>query len=344
MAKVEVLYLSQEEVIEAGGLDMAMCIEAVEDALRCHARGDTVLPEKVVLRWGDEVSEETEGRINAMPAYLGGDVNLAGIKWVGSSPLNPGRHNLPRASAIQILNDRETKLPLAIIEGTIISAMRTGSVGGIAAKYLATKNSSTCGIFGAGVQARTQAMAVKVGLPGIERFIIYDLNQERASTWCKEMSEFLNVPCDPMPSCEATVREADLFVTVTTASHPFIKPEWIRPGHTEIHMANHEDELDVINRADKIVVDDWNQVLHRAVQSIYFAFKEGIISDSDIDAELGDVILGNKRGRDNDEQFVYFNAVGMGHEDIAFAARIYETAKMRGIGRMLTLWENPIWV
>jgi len=136
------------------------------------------------------ISEETEGRINAMPAYLGGNVNLAGIKWVGSSPANPSRHNMPRASAVLILNDKETKLPLAIMEATIISAMRTGAVGGIAAKYLARKDSTTCGIIGAGVQARTQAMAVKVGLPGIKRFIVYDIDSDRASTWCEEMSEF----------------------------------------------------------------------------------------------------------------------------------------------------------
>jgi len=109
-------------------------------------------------------------------------------------------------------------------------------------------------------------------------------------------------------------------------------------------MAGHEDELGVIERADKIVVDDWNQVLHRTAQSLYFAFKEGIINNSGIDAELGKVILGRKSGRDNDGQFIYFNAVGMGLEDIAFGARIYEIAKAKDIGRMLTLWESPTWV
>lgn len=344
MSKIEVLYLSMNDVIEAGGLDMNVCIEAVEEALRCHSSGDTVCPEKVVVRWGDTISEETDGRINAMPAYLGGSVNLAGIKWVGSSPKNPAKHNLPRATALLILNDRETKIPVAIMEATLISAARTGAVGGVAARYLARKDSATYGLIGAGVQARTQAMAAKVGLPGLKRFIIYDIDPQRATAWCEDMKEPLGVPCEPMSSCESTVREADAFVTVTTASHPFIKSDWIRPGHTEIHMAGHEDELDVIRRADKIVVDDWNQVLHRGVQSICFAYHQGIITRQDIAAELGEIILGLKSGRDDDEQFIYFNAVGMGHEDIAFGARIYKAAKAKGIGQVLPLWDRPVWI
>ncbi len=344
MITSEFIYLNQEDIIKAGGLNMKICMEAVEYALKCHVSGETILPDKVILRWGDVYSEDTEGLINAMPGYLGGDINLAGVKWVGSSPRNPKRHNIPRASALLILNDKETKLPIAIMEAAVISAMRTGAVGGVAAKYLAKKDSTTCGIIGAGIQARTQAMAIKEGVPAIKRFILYDLDQGQAAKWCREMSKFLDTPCEPMTSCEATVRESDIFVTATTSSTPFVKEEWIKPGQLELHVSGYEDETEVVGRADKIVVDDWKQVMHRDSQTICEAFHKGIIDDSSIDAELGEIALGEKPGRDNDEQFIYFNSVGMGTEDIAFGAKLLEAAKAKNLGHKLKLWDDPDWI
>ena len=341
---MEILYMSQEDVIAAGGLDMSICFEAIESALGEHALGRTVLPYKTVLRWGDLHSEETDGRINAMPAFLGGEVNLAGIKWVGSSPLNRVRHDLPRASAILILNDKETKLPIAIMEATIISAMRTGAAGGVAAKYLGRKDSKVCGLIGAGVQARTQAMAIKIGLPHLERFIVCDLNHQRAEEWCREMEPDLLLPCLPAKSIEMLIKESDVFVTATTSNDPFVKAAWIQPGQTEIHIGHHEDEFGVLNRADKIIVDDWKQTLHRLGQTISLAYDQGLISDQDIAAELGQVISGQRTGRDNDDQFIYFNAIGLGIEDIALGARLLENAKSKGLGRYLSLWLKPHWV
>jgi N-[(2S)-2-amino-2-carboxyethyl]-L-glutamate dehydrogenase len=344
MGNVEILYLSQEEVIQAGGLDMNLCLSAVEEAFRCHALGQTVVPPKAVLRWGGVETEETDGRINALPGYLGGSVNMAGIKWIGTSPGNKIKSGLPTASALIILNDRETKLPLVIMEGSIISAMRTGAVGGLAAKYLARKDSRVYGFIGAGTQARTQSMAAKLVWPAIERFIIYDIDIDRARAWGEEMKEKLGSPCDAMASGEAVVRGSDVFATVTNASEPFVKAEWIRPGQTEIHIGSHEDASDVLKRADKIVVDDLEQILHRNNQSLALAIAEGTIRKEAVGAELGEIIVGRKSGRDSDRQFIYFDAIGMGHEDVSFAARIYQNAKARGIGQMLPLWRNPIWV
>jgi ornithine cyclodeaminase len=341
---MEFIYLSQEDVIAAGGLDMASCFEAIEKCFRYHATGESILPHKMAMRWGDLHSEETEGRINAMPGYLGGDVNLAGIKWIGSMPSNRSRHGLPRASGILILNDRETKIPVAIMDATIISAMRTGASGGVAAKYLARPDSQVCGIIGAGVQGRTQAMAVKVGLPQLKKFVVYDIDRQRLSDWCRDMEKQLGLPCEPRPSVEAAVSESDLFVTVTTANTPFIKKGFIRAGHTEIHMSHHEDEFDVLKKADKIVVDDWEQVKHRMGQTISLAYGKGLITDADIYADLGQIVAGQKKGRQSPEEFIYFNAVGMGIEDIAFAKKLLETAKKNGIGQRLSLWKNPIWV
>jgi 2,3-diaminopropionate biosynthesis protein SbnB len=344
MSKVELLYLSQEDVVAAGGLNMGKCIEAVEEALTCHTKGDTVLPSKTVVRWGEAETEKTTGRINAMPAFLGGKVAKAGIKWIGSSPLNPQRHNLPRASGLLILNDPETKLPVAIMDSTVISAMRTGAAGGIGVKYLARKDSRVMGIIGAGVQARTQAMAAKVVFPRLERILVYDILPQRAEVWCQEMGKQLNIACQPATSPEGAVRESSFFVTVTTAHEPIVKATWIEAGHTFIHMAGYEDEVEVVKKADKIVVDSWTEIHHRGIQTLVLAYEQGMITEKDIDAEIGEIILGQKKGREADKEFIYYNTVGMGIEDIAFGAWILEEAKQKGIGTRLTLWNNPIWV
>jgi len=340
----EVIYLSQEDVIAAGGLDMAKCIDAVEEAMACLSRGDSVLPSKTVLRWGDASLEATRGRINAMPAYLGGKVDMAGIKWIGSNPMNPQKHDLPRASGILILNDPETKLPLAIMDTTIISAMRTGAAGGVGVKYLSRTDSRIMGIIGAGVQARTQAMAAAVVRPALEKILIFDIVPERAESWCREMEEQLGISCRTARSAEEAVRESCFFVTVTTAHEPIVKADWIRPGQTFIHMAGYEDELAVVQKADKIVVDSWVEIKHRALQTLYLAYEKGMISDTDIDAEIGEIIIGRKQGREKDGEFIYYNTVGMGIEDIAFGAWIYGEAKKKSIGVRLPLWQKPLWV
>jgi ornithine cyclodeaminase len=344
MAGVELLYLSQEDVVAAGGLNMGKCIEAVEEALACHTRGDVVLPSKTVVRWGEAETEKTTGRINAMPGFLGGKVSKAGIKWIGSSPLNPQRHNLPRASGVLILNDPETKLPVAIMDSTVISAMRTGAAGGIGVKYLARKDGRVMGIIGAGVQARTQAMAAKVVFPRLEKILVYDILPQRAEAWCQEMGKQLNIACQPARSAEEAVGESSFFVTVTTAHEPIVKKEWIKPGHTFIHMAGYEDEVGVVKKADKIVVDSWNEIHHRGIQTLVLAYEQGIIKEKDIHAGIGEIILGRKKGRETDKEFIYYNTVGMGIEDIAFGAWVLEEAKQKGIGTSLTLWRNPIWV
>ena len=159
-------YLSQEQVVAAGGRDMALAVDDIEEVFRLHARGDYVLPTKAVLRWGDVASEMSRGRINAMPGYVGGRFDMAGVKWIASFPANIDR-GMPRASGVTILNDPATGVPVAVIDGTLISAMRTGAVSGVASRHLAREDAGVVGIIGAGVQSRTQLMAITVARPAV---------------------------------------------------------------------------------------------------------------------------------------------------------------------------------
>ena len=190
--KVQFLYLSHEDVIKAGGTNMFGAMQATERSFFLHGKGDFILPPKPVLRWGDATTEETTGRIMSMPSWLGGKkykeellsknllgpVNTAGIKWIPSKPSNPSKYGLPRANAIIIIVNPETLMPDCIMDGTIVSAMRTGAASGVGAKYLANEDSKVMGLIGASVQGRTQLMAMKSALPGLEVCKVYDINEQ----------------------------------------------------------------------------------------------------------------------------------------------------------------------
>ena len=155
----KVLFLSDKQVNSLAADSMPDVIHDMERVLTLYAEGDCIVPDKAVMRWGSTPEDEnTYGRINAMGGYLGGEYNMAGIKWIGSGPQN-WKKGLPRASVTLILNDPDTKLPLCISDGTKISAMRTGAAGGCAVKYLAREKAEVMTIIGAGAQSRTQLQA-----------------------------------------------------------------------------------------------------------------------------------------------------------------------------------------
>src|SRR5437764_7926060 len=181
MASTAFLWLSQEDVVAAGGLDMAATIDAVERAFRVKAAGGVSMPPKVMITWSNEPgSEERHGRIMAMPAYVGGEFDVAGLKWIPSVPDNPPRRGLPRANALVLLSDRETGLPLAVMDGTVVSAMRTGAVTGVAVRPLAAEGSEVACLLGAGVLAHTQLDALRAVMPKLDRVCVYDPDGDRA--------------------------------------------------------------------------------------------------------------------------------------------------------------------
>jgi len=134
MENTKFIYLSGQDIVDLGGCDMKAALEDVEEALKLVHLGECIVPEKTAMGFGKTIADEAvKGRINAMPGYLGGKFDVAGIKWIGSNPLNMSR-GLPRASAMTILNDPDTKFPVCVMNGADISAVRTGASSGVAAK------------------------------------------------------------------------------------------------------------------------------------------------------------------------------------------------------------------
>lgn len=342
---VKLRYLTQEEVIQAGGFDMTLTLEAVEEVFALFAQGKCILPGKVVLRWGDAESERTtRGHINAMPGYVGGSHDMAGQKWAAGFYQNPAKYGLPSITCLVVLNDPYRGIPLAVMDGTLISAMRTGAMAGVAAKYLARQDSETVGILGAGVQNRTLLMAAKTALPGLSQALVYDIDEDRSRSFCEEMGEQLDLSLEVATDTRETVSSTDIMLIATTAVSPVVGKGWAPEGCLYCQMGGFTTELNAIPDFDKIVVDNWSEIQHREIPVLTRAKTQGVISDDDIHAEIGEVILGQKQGRESSAERILFSGVGMGLLDIAVATRILRRAEDAGIGTMLNLWETPAFV
>ncbi|WP_158735927.1 ornithine cyclodeaminase [Alteribacillus sp. YIM 98480] len=344
MSELKTLFLDQSDVKKCGGGNISKFIETMEEVFSLHDKGDYILPNKTVLRWGDMDSESQTGRINSMPGFIGGKFNTSGIKWISSSPNNPFKHHLPRAAGIIILNDPETLMPVTVMDGTLISAMRTGANSGVVAKYMAKKNSKVLGLIGAGVQNRTQLMAIYHTVPTLEKVKITDLNAERAKNFANEMKKVIPLPFEIVNSAEEAVRESDIFITATVTETPIVKSEWIKEGSLYIHVGSHECEFDVINQSNKVVVDDWGELKHRGVETISIMYKENEFDETNLYAELGEIVNGKKAGRENDTEKIYFNSCGLGIQDLAIAKIVYEKAIRENHGQWISFWDQPSFV
>lgn len=338
----DILFLNDKLVNSLAADDMKGVIHDVERALSLLDSGEALNPEKAVMKWGETVEDEnTYGRINAMGAYLGGEYQMAGIKWIGSSPMNY-KKGLPRASVMMILNDPETKLPLAVADGTKTSVMRTGAAGGLAVRYLAKKGAQVMTICGAGAQSRTQLAASYQECPTLQTVYIYDIVLERSKEFAREMQSTYSLKIIPVGEQQLAdaVKKSDIVTTVTLASQPIVQADWIKKGALLLNMADYEFTYDCVKKADKIVVDTWTNIKHRKISTIALMYDDGLITDDDIYAHLGEIINGKKDGRTNEDEIIYFNAVGMGIEDLAVVTRAYKKAKELGLGQMVNYWED----
>ncbi|MCR4429227.1 MAG: ornithine cyclodeaminase family protein [Caldiserica bacterium] len=329
---IQFLYLNQKDVLRAG-LTMKMAISAMERALSLFTEGKTIMPYKTVL----DLDERKRGRINAMPAYIGGEYDIAGIKWIGGFPPNVQK-GLPRATALIILNDAWTGFPIALMDSTLISAVRTGAVTGVGAKYLARKDSKVVGMIGAGVQARTQLEALIEVLPLLEKVKVFDIRTEASRKYATEMAEKTRLSFEVVESPEEAVVGSDIVVTVTVADEPIVKEKWLKEGSFFAAVGSYREEEDeVVLKADKIVVDGIEHVIHRETPIIAQLVLSGRMSKDRIHGEMGEIILGRKSGRENPSERIFFSPIGMAVDDIVLAKHIYDLAVEKGIGQRLSL-------
>lgn len=323
------LFLSRKDVELVLKMDDA--IEVVEEAFKELAVGSAHMPVRQVIKIQN-------GTVGFMPAYLQG-MNAVGVKVVSLFAQNPTKHNLPTTLAVVLLTNPENGTLLAIMDGTFLTAMRTGAASGVATKYLSRKDAAELGVIGTGVQARTQVAAVCRVRP-IEKVKAYDVIPTRRESFCKEIAKTYKVTVQGVETCEDAARGSDIIITCSTSKTPVLNGAWLEEGTHVNAIGSHAPdarELDsaVIKKA-KLVVDSREAALKEA-GDILIPISEGLITADHIYAELGEVVAGKKLGRQNDSEITIFKSQGLAIQDVSTAMKTYELAKKKKIGKNLTL-------
>lgn len=373
--EVDFLYLNEEDMVKAGVKDMPGCIGAIEEMFRLLKKGDyrmggangnshgvmMVFPES--SPFPNMPTDGPDRRFMAMPAYLGGKFDMAGMKWYGSNIENH-KKGLPRSILMLTLNDKDTGAPVAYMSANILSAYRTGAVPGVGFKYFAREDADTVGIIGPGVMGKTALAAAIAVRPFIKKVKI-----KGSSLKSKSAAEFAEFVKESYPSVkdicivgtdEEAVRGSDI-VSIATSSptgdisrYPYIKEEWIKPGAIlSCPAAARFDDDFLIHRArnvaDNIMLyEAWeDEMPYPAYESIPIPAVHcmDLIHDEKMTKDrvddLGDVITGKIPVHRKKDEIVVYSVGGMPVEDVAWGTVCYRNALKRGIGTKLNLWNQP---
>lgn len=370
-AKIDFLYLSEPDMIKAGVKDMKSCVDVMEDLLITLYKGDYVMgganhnSHGCMIMFPDDPQfpgmpkNADDRRFMAMPAYLGGSYQMAGMKWYGSNVENK-KVGLPRSILMMMLNDKDTGAPLALMSANLVSAYRTGGIPGVGAKYLARKDSRVVSIIGPGVMGKTSLAAFVSVCPNLDTVKIKGRSQRSLDAFTRfireELPQIKNIEiCD---SVEEAVKDSDIISFTTTvrddvSSFPYINGDWIKKGAL-VSMPSAARFDDDFLAGCKLVVD--NSKLYEAweeeypyptypqVQIIGIKFTD-LKHDGKIEAEdiidITDIIEKRHPGRTSDDEIIVYSVGGMPVEDIAWGGTVYRNAVKLGIGIKLPLWDKP---
>lgn len=333
-----ILLLSHQDLLESGCFNMKRAIDVAEQTLIDFSMGNVLYPSKV----SQIFNEESQHRINCLPATLFTQ-KVCGMKWVSVFPDNPQKFGLQNLTAVILLSQIVTGFPIAFMEGTLCSDLRTAAISSIAAKYLARKDSESIGFIGAGEQAQMHFIGLKTVLPNLKVCKVASRTSESEHLFIQNLSKLYKdvefMPCDSNYCQSAT--DSDIIVTAISAQAPILQSEWLKEGCFYCHVGGWEDDYSVPLSVNKIVCDDWESVKHRT-QTVSRLYQMGKLSDSDIHANLHEVVTSKKTGRTTTSEKVYFNAVGLSYVDVALAYDMYEMAKQNGKGHNYTLREKRV--
>lgn len=370
---LDFIYLNEQDMIQAGVTDMAACIDTMEDMFKLLSIGDyrmgepnnnshgvmMVFPENA--HFPNMPVDGPDRRYMAMPAYLGGQYDMVGMKWYGSNCDNKQK-GLPRSILMLTLNDKDTGAPLAHMSANILSAYRTGAVPGVGFKYFARDDARVFGVIGPGVMSKTTLDAAMAVRPSITTVKIKGRSQKSLDSFISyaknkypSISEYVFVD-----SAEEAVRDSDIVSVATSAPtgdpslYPFIEEAWIKPGCVVCcpAAARFDDDF-LLNRArhvtDNIALyEAWAEELpYPAYETIPIPavhymdlIHDGKMKREQID-DLGDIIQGSVPAKRNTDDIIIYSVGGMPIEDVAWGTVVYRNALKNGIGTKLNLWKEP---
>jgi alanine dehydrogenase len=318
---METLLLDQDAV-EAGAQTTDV-IDAVERAFAAYARGDVQMPPKSYIEL-----PQHNGDFRSMPAYLRTEGwEAAGLKWVNVHPDNPAKHGLPTVMGTMIYSDPETAFPLALMDGTALTRIRTGAAAAVATRYLAREDATSLGLVGAGVQSYTQLDAI-AAVRDIERVVVSDVDEGAIAAFIDRYGDSYDVR-------EGTIEEAaecDILSTITPVTEPIVHAvaDGTHVNAIGADAAGKQELADEILRDATLVIDDYEQCTHSG--EINVPWSEELLTDADIHAELGDIVVGETVGRTDPDEITVFDSTGLAIQDVAAAHVVYEYAAETDIG------------
>ncbi|MEN6320196.1 MAG: ornithine cyclodeaminase family protein [Syntrophaceae bacterium] len=302
-------------------LTPAVANKTIEKAFKAYGLGQADMPAKSYITF-------KKGDLRSMPAYIHGQgFDIAGIKSVNVHPENVA-YNLPTVMAVIILTDPKTGFPLAILDGTYLTSIRTGAAGALAVKLLSKKNTKIAGFVGCGVQARTQLMCIlevrKIKTVKIWQFGPKDTYAPAFRDWVKKTYKLETIIS---PDIDEVTTDVDILITTTPSRKPLVKK--VSPGtHINAVGADAQGKQEInpaILKQAKVVIDDWAQASHSGEINVPISKK--IITEKDIYANLGEVAAGKEKGRTSDEEITLFDSTGLAIQDVSCAYTVYKALK-----------------
>lgn len=314
---------------------MTEAIDIVEEAFVQLSAGQAIVPARTPIPVAPH-----GGTILFMPAYLTVSDAL-GVKIVSVFPGNLALGR-PTIAAVVVVNDAATGEPRAVLDGAYLTALRTGAASGVATRWLARPESETVAIFGAGVQGRTQLEAVCTVRP-IRRAWVFDVDPESARRFASEMGQRGGrIPADIRVASSPTeaARQADVLCAATTSRTPVVADADLKPGVHINGIGSFTPEMREIEEATvrraRVVVDSREAAWAEAGELI-IPRQKGLIAESDVYAELGEIAAGRKEGRADVAQVTFFKAVGNAVQDVSVASHVLKRAEQEGLGAIAEL-------
>lgn len=331
---VKTLLLTGKQVKKI--LAMENVLGAVEDAFKHKGLEKVQMPPKAYLFY-----EKFDGDLRTMPSYVE-DMDVSAVKIVNVHPQNAKNYGMRTVMGLLVLIDPHTGAPLAIMDATHITDMRTGAASAIASKYLARPNPRVLGIIGAGNQARTQMLALITQYGSFDEVRIFDLYPEKSKAVARQFRRLYRDRIGKVRSVSSAkdaVSGCDIVVTATSSRSPIVMDEWVGEG-THINCigadAPGKQELDsrILKRA-RVIIDDWEQASHSG--EINVPLSKGELTKDDVNGEIGRIVAGLSPGRQSDTEITVFCSTGLAVQDSLTAKIVYDAASKENVGRFVQI-------
>lgn len=307
--------LDRAAVIAAGGADFAAALADVREGFALLRAGEAEMPAETSVALGTPTSS---GRAYALPASIGGRFQAAGVKWTAHRPLLGD--GLPVIASHTIIHDRQTGLPLGIVESALLTAMRTAAVSALALDALTPVPLRSVAVLGAGFQARTHLEMLAALHPGLERVLLWNRTGAKAEALALRDWPFpVKVARNP-----AEAASCDAILTCTNAQEPILDADMLAPGRLVVQIGYHEVSFEAIDRADHVVVDLWGEFRLTSAKSLFQMHRAGRFPEERVAANLGSALAGEFSPAPG--SLVYMSSFGLNIFDIALAARVIADA------------------